>query len=383
MQAYRNGTVARREARSGTEDAGRRYMPVLDGIRGLAAAMVVLFHLQGSFGRIGFPHSYLAVDLFFVMSALVLWSSYGERLDAGMRTSAFVALRLVRLYPLYLLGIAIGVAVACLSRRPAPGEVALALLMLPDLRGNSPFPFDGPAWSLFFEVIGSVGLALLATRLTAARLLAAVAAGLAAAVAVALLKPEPNLNMGFTSHTLVGGLARLVADFALGLLLARVLLPRIDARARRPDRRRSGALGSWLPMLLAFAVLAVPLGGRLALPYDIAAVTLACPAILALAALARPGPRLTAAFRLAGVVSFPLYALHAPIRDGVALFAERYGSASAGPAALVAAFALAVVAALAADRLYDRPLRRMLSARRSRRRAAALQMAGAANAAAA
>ena len=66
------------------------HLGALTGIRGIAAWVVVLFHV-----RVTLVHSlpgwvlaviakgYLAVDLFFILSGFVLWYNYGERLQGG------------------------------------------------------------------------------------------------------------------------------------------------------------------------------------------------------------------------------------------------------------------------------------------------------------
>jgi peptidoglycan/LPS O-acetylase OafA/YrhL len=61
------------------------------------------------------PHSYLAVDFFFILSGFVLAHAYEDRLLAEMTPTQFLCLRLIRLYPLYLIGTLIGIATATLA----------------------------------------------------------------------------------------------------------------------------------------------------------------------------------------------------------------------------------------------------------------------------
>lgn len=82
---------------------GERFI-ALDSLRGLAAVMVVIFHM-GAFGLIAsldvFRHAWLMVDFFFVLSGFVIAASYGDRLSGGFSRSRFMLLRLGRVVPLH------------------------------------------------------------------------------------------------------------------------------------------------------------------------------------------------------------------------------------------------------------------------------------------
>lgn len=93
----------------------------LTGIRGIAAWLVVFYHVRASVGQIVpqevidlFAKGYLAVDLFFVLSGFVLWFNYGERLHQGGRAQAWAFLwrRFARVWPLHAFILAIFVALA-------------------------------------------------------------------------------------------------------------------------------------------------------------------------------------------------------------------------------------------------------------------------------
>ena len=70
----------------------RAHYPVLDGLRGIAALAVVLFHLAeihaGSPEARLINHGYLAVDFFFVLSGFVIGYAYDGRWRA-MSTGDF------------------------------------------------------------------------------------------------------------------------------------------------------------------------------------------------------------------------------------------------------------------------------------------------------
>ena len=88
----------------------RRVFGTLDGLRGIAALAVVTRHVPDHTFRELLPGSALAVDLFFVLSGFVLAHSYTERLRDEMGAMEFMRIRIIRLYPLYILGTALVMA---------------------------------------------------------------------------------------------------------------------------------------------------------------------------------------------------------------------------------------------------------------------------------
>lgn len=92
--------------------AGKPHYEVLDGLRGSAAIMVVLFHIMGmavSWADTGqlLHHAAMAVDFFFGLSGFVVAYAYDDRWKT-MTTGQFFAIRLIRLHPLVLLGAVLG-----------------------------------------------------------------------------------------------------------------------------------------------------------------------------------------------------------------------------------------------------------------------------------
>ena len=85
----------------------RGHLATLDGMRGVAALAVVLLHGAG-LTWVHMPGGYLAVDLFLVLSGLVIARAYRSRMSQ-LGTVGFLQIRLVRLYPLYLLGLLLGI----------------------------------------------------------------------------------------------------------------------------------------------------------------------------------------------------------------------------------------------------------------------------------
>lgn len=89
----------------------RQHFIILDGLRGIAALAVVIFHSM----EIAVPdpnknfieHAYLAVDFFFCLSGFVIAYAYDNKLPA-IGAVQFLKLRLIRLHPLVLTGSVLG-----------------------------------------------------------------------------------------------------------------------------------------------------------------------------------------------------------------------------------------------------------------------------------
>jgi len=95
-----------------------QHFPGLDGLRGVAALVVVFLH-----GTLTFDIGYvpgaacLAVDFFFLLSGFVIAHAYDERPGRSSLTwRQFMAVRMVRLYPMLFPGTATGLLVTVLSQ---------------------------------------------------------------------------------------------------------------------------------------------------------------------------------------------------------------------------------------------------------------------------
>jgi peptidoglycan/LPS O-acetylase OafA/YrhL len=137
----------------------------LNAIRGVAALMVAVYHAPDLFGVTRtFPHAYLAVDLFFVLSGFIMLHAYEQRILAGLSLRRFVQLRLARLYPLLAIATLGGFALWMLKvgqgLAPLKGQtlwaLPLNLLLLPAPSGaalsHAAFPFVTLSWSVVWEV---------------------------------------------------------------------------------------------------------------------------------------------------------------------------------------------------------------------------------------
>ena len=90
------------------------HYELLDGLRGVAALLVVWYHLFEAFATSPvdqrFNHGYLAVDFFFLLSGFVIGYAYDERWGRGRRMRDFIKRRLIRLHPMVVLGALLGAA---------------------------------------------------------------------------------------------------------------------------------------------------------------------------------------------------------------------------------------------------------------------------------
>lgn len=337
----------------------------LDALRGIAAFVVVFYHLsQTSLGAVlTLGHGYLAVDFFFVLSGVVIAHAYEGRLLGGMSAREFVLRRMIRLLPLSIIGALLGLLVLLLKHATTPERVdGLAqillsglfnLALLPTFFGGAAshhelFPGDGPLWSLFFEVAVNIAWAALlvgrSTRVIVLCMLAC-AVGLGAAIV-----HHGTANVGWDQASFLGGFPRVGFGFLAGVLLYR----HID-RIRLPSRR-------WLPMALALALV-----GALAVPasslWDACCVFVVLPALVGVA-MVQDEHALGAWL---GDLSYPVYVLHFPlllIASG--LRQKLFAQVPAGVVIGVAVAAIVLLAWLLLKR-YDEPVRAWLVRRVVRR----------------
>jgi peptidoglycan/LPS O-acetylase OafA/YrhL len=302
-------------------------IPGLDALRGLAALLVLAFHMRG-FGlpREVLAHGYLAVDLFFVISGFVLAKAYEADLSAG-EGAGFMVKRLKRLYPMALLGLMLG-AGFWLAQGWEPGTVllltVLSLVFVPFVGGRDVFPLNGPQWSLMWELAANLVYAVVAPRLTMRRLVVLIAIGGAAHVALALTYGAGSL--GPYGHNWWAGAPRVIYGFFAGVLLARLAG---EGRLKVP--------AAPIVAILAAVVLTlwppVPEAARAA--FDLVAALAIFPLLVASAARAQVGRVLRPVLDELAGMSYALYALHIPIVTGLAHWKL---SALAVPLALAAAW---------------------------------------------
>jgi peptidoglycan/LPS O-acetylase OafA/YrhL len=342
-----------------------RVFHTLDALRGIAAIGVVIFHMGQAFAPVAAPGGYLAVDLFFMMSGVVLSHAYEARFRAGMGTLEFMRARLIRLYPLYLLGLLLGVAVTVASilgrnsmNWDAAGLVSAiltALLFLPNLSGrpvDTLFPLNVPSWSLFLEVVVNLLFVLCWPLLKAGRLIAvAVLSGL---VVIAGTLHAGHADLGSSAATLMVGFARTIFGFSVGVLIAR------HVRQIHRGENNPGVLA-----ILAIVIVAIagsPAGMSRAI-WDVACVLVVFPVVVYWGTLIDPGAQLRRVSTFLGVTSYAVYVVHSPLSavlNSAAPFLERAGGVFEAPWLGMLVLAALLAGAWLVDRYFDMPVRRLL-----------------------
>ena len=376
------------KASSATFADSKPHYELLDGLRGVAALVVMWYHVFEGFATSpidqGFNHGYLAVDFFFILSGFVIGYAYDDRWQRSFTTKEFFKRRLIRLHPMVIMGVVLGAITYFVqgSERWDGTHVATSVVMLAmllnlflipavpgtavDVRGNNEmYPLNGPNWSLFFEYIGNILYALFIRKLSTRWLAVLVAlAGIGlASYAIGNGSGYGHLGVGWSlsGTNFPGGMLRLLFAFSAGLLMSRVFKP-VHIR---------GAF--WLCSLGVIVLLCMPhVGGadRLWLNglYDSVCVILIFPLLVWLGASGKATDNGTSRIcKFCGDISYPVYVVHYPF---MYLFyawlwggEEKIPFSQAWPAALLVFFGSIALTYLIL-KVYDEPVRRWLARRK-------------------
>lgn len=369
-----------------TKDSKPHYA-LLDGLRGVAALLVVWYHVFEGFQFAGnkpiidfINHGYLAVDFFFILSGFVVGYAYDNRWGKTLTLGGFFRHRLIRLQPMVCMGAVIGAVSFLLSgmERWDGTHATLWLtflafvcgcLMLPalpgmprEVRGNGEmFPLNGPCWSLFFEYVGNIVYALF-IRCLSTRLLALLSFALCCALAWFAVTDQSgyeSIGVGWTVDrtNILGGSLRMLCPFTMGLLLSRIFKPIHYAR---------GAF--WISAAILLAIFHIPYiysDGALSLNgmFEAACIIAVFPLVVWYAASGKTTDiASTRICRFLGDISYPLYIVHYPIMYAFYMWlikTRQYTLYETWPAALAAVTASIILAWLCL-KLYDMPVRKWL-----------------------
>lgn len=353
------------EAAPPAKTGGPERFLLLDGLRGVAAFAVILDHVPGGWLGDLVPGRYLAVDFFFVLSGFVLAHAYGQKLQQGWSPMAFMKARLIRLYPMYLLALAIGLSLSVMGllrgwNGPGWGDVAMVaafgLLFLPTPPvtafgdGQLLYPANAPAWSLFFELVANLIYALIARVLTG-RVLGAILVTGAIAVAFTVSRHADTGGPGWLWSHMDAGLARVTFDFFAGIAIYRL-----------HQRRPFWAMPWWGAVLAFLAVIAVPAPGEWRAVYDIGAGLVLMPLLVMFASGTKVDGAIARLCGVFGLLSYGVYVLHVPLFSAVGIAGAAAGlQLGEGPLVVLMVAGLAALVAGIAHVLYDQPVRRWLS----------------------
>lgn len=357
---------------------------ILNGLRGVAALMVLIYHLFEAYATSpidqGWNHGYLAVPFFFILSGFVIGYAYDDRWTK-MTPTEFFKRRLIRLHPMVVLGVVLGALSFILQgsiqwdgTKIGTSLVMLAMLFTlfmipaapgsaPEIRGNGElFPLNGPYWSLFFEYIANVLYVLFIRKLSIRNLkiwVGLTGVGLAG-FAIGNGSGYGHLGVGWTmaDYNFWAGLLCVSFCFSAGLLVSRVF---------KPIRIR-GAF--WICSLAVVALTAVPHLGGAESPwingmYDTFCVVFLFPLLIWLGASGQTtDAKSTVLCKLLGDLSYPVYVIHYPsmylfyawVWNNDLSFAQSW---YVGVGVIVANILLAYLFL----KIYDEPIRRSLSKR--------------------
>lgn len=301
---------------------------ILDGLRGVAALSVVCFHLMEAYATSHLDqvinHGYLAVDFFFILSGFVLGYAYDDRWKT-MTVKDFIKRRLIRLYPMVVIGAIIGAVMfytqGCSVLDVSKVSVSVLLiatflnvLLIPatpgfEIRGvGEMYPLNGPSWSLLFEYIGNILYAFFIRKFsTIALSVLVLLAGCGLAV-FAIWGPLGDICVGYslTGENIIGGSLRLLFSFSAGLLLSRIFKP-VNVK---------GAF--WICGISILVLSAIPrIGGSENLwmngLYDAVCAIILFPLLVYLGASGKTTDKTTARIcKFLGDISYPLYMVHYP-----------------------------------------------------------------------
>jgi peptidoglycan/LPS O-acetylase OafA/YrhL len=354
----------------------RPHFATLDGLRVIAAVVIVAHHAFDPFGLSPLiPHSGLAVDLLFCLSGFVLGYAYEAKLLSSMSFSDFVVIRIIRLYPLIVLGTLTGFMIFSIKSIVAHESPFAAnyifiliceLLLIPSpiSIGQEGWggitPFNTPAWSLFFQFIANFVYAAVARHLSDRVLGIALIFGAALVLAQSYI--FGGVTGGGTIEDLYGGFSRVFFPFFCGVFLYRLW------------KANPSAQGSpyYTPIILGtlLFVFFCPVPASINWLFESVAVLVVFPAIILLGTRDRPSKHVVSLCLFLGPLAYPLYILHYPVLR-VFIKYEHANSLEGAPLWLVltAEILTTMVFAIAMMLLYDEPLRAWLSEKwRARRR---------------
>ena len=352
------------------------HYPILDGLRGIAAVMVVAFHVFEASAASRFEqiinHGYLAVDFFFVLSGFVISYAYDDRWTR-MSISGFFKNRLVRLQPMVVIGMiigAIGFYFSDYGLFPLVSETPLrkmllvmviGMFMIPvpqslDVRGwYEMYPLNGPGWSLFFEYIANILYALFVRNFSNTILSIFVFLSGCFLIHLAVTHGDVIGGWSLDPAQLHIGFARVLFPFFSGLLLHRVV--------------RLGNIRNafWWCSLLIILVLSIPRVGDsehvwMNGIYESFVIIFMFPLIVFIGASGELHNEASARIcKFLGNISYPIYITHYPliyiytgwVVDNKPPVSERMNVG-------ILVFVSSIALAYACLKLYDEPVRKWL-----------------------
>lgn len=341
----------------------RQHFEILDGLRGVAAFAVLVFHfmeyITPDFKDNFIAHAYLAVDFFFCLSGFVIAYAYDGRLEKLGKMN-FFKLRLIRLHPLVIIGSVIGLLAFVFDPfrdlvqvYGSGGTFMLFItscLMIPypvvEERYFNFFNLNAPSWSLFWEYVANIFYALVLIKVR--NKLLWVLTIIAAILICYEADKSGSLLGGWGKGNFSAGGIRVFYSFLAGVLVY---------RSNWLIKSRLGFLSLSILLMLAFMV-----------PYsldpgivDPLLVLFYLPLLVALGAGAQLNDGFKKICKFSGDISYPLYMTHYPFLFvfGSYLAAEKPAPTEVHMVAIFGIVAL-IILAYCIMTYVDMPLRKFL-----------------------
>jgi peptidoglycan/LPS O-acetylase OafA/YrhL len=360
---------------------------ILDGLRGVAALMVLLYHVFNDAKSFfvwpmpvnEFYHGFLGVDFFFILSGFVMGYAYDLRLeDRSLTVEGFVKRRLIRLHPMVVIGVILGtiafVIQGCtkwngteVGWEAVMWATLLGLFLIPsptniEVRGyTEAFPLNGPHWSLFFEYVGSLLYGLLLHRLPTKWLRVWVSCGIISLAAYALMMENGGVAYGWSSEPMnfLGGALRMLYAYPMGLLMARMF------RQRKPEPLHGHVFLFCSASLVVLLGLPIVGGKETETIYQLACLFSFFPGLIWIGARGSVDGWRQQAISFLGRLSYPLYAIHYPFIylfiTWVGRSGHPYESYSHPWIPVIITIITSLVVSTLCLLIYDEPLRKWLS----------------------
>ncbi|MCX2473432.1 acyltransferase [Pedobacter sp. MC2016-05] len=359
------------------ELASKPHYRILDGLRGVAAIIVVTFHLTEPLGTghldILVNHGYLAVDFFFLLSGFVIGYAYHDRWK-NITVGNFFKRRIERLQPMVILGMTLGaigfyftdstiwplIHTIPLWKMLLVMLIGYTILPVPlslDIRGwQEMHPLNSVGWSLFFEYIANILYAVWIRKFSTTALTILVILSAIALAHLALTNGDVSGGWTLNLEQVRVGFTRTMYPFFAGLLLSRIA---------KPIKIKNSFL--WCSLLVALVLYMPRIGGAnhfwMNGFYESVCVIVVFPAIVYLGATGTM--RTNREYKICkflGEISYPLYLVHYPfVYFYVAWISNNKGITlmQAWPYALLILFS-SIILAYVALKWYDEPVRRWL-----------------------
>ena len=287
--------------------------------------------------------------------------AYEDKLrQRRMSLASFAMLRVVRLYPLLLLGVSIGSVLALgavllresMSLTQWFDITLLAVLLLPSFvipEWSTAFPLNTAAWSLTFEMFMNAVYAIIAPVLDTRLLIVLVALGAAALFMMSYTHGQ--IMGGNNQDNFWYGFPRVVYPFLVGVLLFRF----------RPRFELPGIYALVLSAILGAVLMSGAQPGDFS---DFILVTIVFPLLVYFGAAVRVSNRIGSLMLILGELSYPVYILQDPILR-IFLEIDKVVQSTGAVSLVLGLIQAAIVIGFAwfMNRYYDLPVRKWLRSR--------------------